>query len=208
MSRDLSTYTLQSLDEEVFYPFFAVELLFDDNIVRTWTGAGLLTLEDGTEWYGAGQLLEISSVEETQEMAAKGATVTMSGIPSELLSLALQEPYQGRVCNIYFGNFTRGRLLQEGGAFLLFEDGSKIGLQASKRGFNQMFSGYMDQMNIEEGPQTSTIELTVENKLINLERARVARFTSGYQKSKFLGDKGLDFIESMQDKTIPWGREG
>lgn len=206
MSRDLSTYTLESLDEEVFYPFFAVELLFDDNIVRTWTGVGLLTLEDGTEWYGAGQLLEISSVEETQEMAAKGATVTMSGIPSELLSLALQEPYQGRVCNIYFGNFTQGRLLQEGGAFILLEDGSKIGLQAGKRGFNQMFSGYMDQMNIEEGPQTSTIELTVENKLINLERARVARFTSGYQKSKFLGDKGLDFIESMQDKTIPWGK--
>jgi hypothetical protein len=206
MSRDLSTYTLQALEEEVFYPFFAVELLFDDNIVRTWTGVGLLTLEDGTEWYGAGQLLEISSVEETQEMAAKGATVTMSGIPSELLSLALQEPYQGRVCNIYFGNFTRGRLLQEGGAFILFEDGSKIGLQAGKKGFNQMFSGYMDQMNIEEGPQTSTIELTVENKLINLERARVARFTSGYQKSKFAGDKGLDFIESMQDKTIPWGK--
>ena len=208
MSRDLSITTLEALDEEVFYPFFAVELLFDDSIVRTWTGVGLLTLEDGTEWYGAGQLLEISSVEETQEMAAKGATVTMSGIPSELLSLALQEPYQGRVCNIYFGNFLQGRLLQEGGAFILFEDGSKIGLETNKTGFNQMFSGYMDQMNIEEGPQTSTIELTVENKLINLERARVARFTSGYQKSKFADDKGLDFIESMQDKTIPWGREG
>jgi len=206
MSRDLSITTLEALDEEVFYPFFAVELLFDDNIVRTWTGVGLLTLQDGTEWYGAGQLLEISSVEETQEMAAKGATVTMSGIPSNLLSLALQEPYQGRVCNIYFGNFLQGRLLQEGGAFILFEDGSKIGLEATKTGFNQMFSGYMDQMNIEEGPQTSTIELTVENKLINLERARVARFTSGYQKSKFANDKGLDFIESMQDKTVPWGK--
>ncbi len=207
MSRDLSLNTLDALGEEVFYPFFAVELLFDDNTVRTWTGVGLLTLEDGTEWYGAGELIEISSVEETQEMAAKGATVTMSGIPSELLSLALSEPYQGRVCNIYFGNFLRGRLLQEGGAFILYEDGSKVGLESNKTGFNQMFSGYMDQMNIEEGPQTSTIELTVENKLINLERARVARFTSGYQKSKFAGDLGLDFVESMQDKTVPWGRK-
>jgi hypothetical protein len=205
MSRDLSLNTIDALDEEVFYPFFAVELLFDDSIVRTWTGVGLLTLADGTEWYGAGEILEISSVEETQEMAAKGATVTMSGIPSELLSLALSEPYQGRVCNIYFGNFLRGYLLKEGGAFILYENGSKIGLEANKTGFNQMFSGYMDQMNIEEGPQTSTIELTVENKLINLERARVARFTSGYQKSKFAGDKGLDFVESMQDKTVSWG---
>jgi hypothetical protein len=205
MSRDLSLNTIDALDEEVFYPFFAVELLFDDSIVRTWTGVGLLTLADGTEWYGAGELMEISSVEETQEMAAKGATVTMSGIPSELLSLALSEPYQGRVCNIYFGNFLQGNLLEEGGAFILYENGSKIGLESGKTGFNQMFSGYMDQMNIEEGPQTSTIELTVENKLINLERARVARFTSGYQKSKFAGDKGLDFVESMQDKTVSWG---
>jgi hypothetical protein len=205
MSRDLSLNTIDALDEEVFYPFFAVELLFDDSIVRTWTGVGLLTLADGTEWYGAGELMEISSVEETQEMAAKGATVTMSGIPSELLSLALSEPYQGRVCNIYFGNFLQGNLLEEGGAFILYENGSKVGLESGKTGFNQMFSGYMDQMNIEEGPQTSTIELTVENKLINLERARVARFTSGYQKSKFAGDKGLDFVESMQDKTVSWG---
>lgn len=205
MSRDLSLNTIDALDEEVFYPFFAVELLFDDSIVRTWTGVGLLTLADGTEWYGAGEILEISSVEETQEMAAKGATVTMSGIPSELLSLALSEPYQGRVCNIYFGNFLQGNLLEEGGAFILYENGSKVGLESGKTGFNQMFSGYMDQMNIEEGPQTSTIELTVENKLINLERARVARFTSGYQKSKFAGDKGLDFVESMQDKTVSWG---
>jgi hypothetical protein len=87
----------------------------------------------------------------------------------------------------------------------VYENGSKVGLESGKTGFNQMFSGYMDQMNIEEGPQTSTIELTVENKLINLERARVARFTSGYQKSKFAGDKGLDFVESMQDKTVSWG---
>lgn len=206
MSRDLSTFTTEALDEEVFYPFFAVELMFDDNIIRTWTGVGTLTLEDGTEWLGAGQLLEISSVEETQEMAAKGATVTLSGIPSELLSLALQKPYQGRVCNIYFGNFLQGRLLEEGGAFILYEDGSKIGLQANKTGFNELFSGYMDQMNIEEGAESSTIELTVENKLINLERARVARFTSNYQKSRFANDKGLDFVESMQDKTVPWGR--
>ena len=208
MSRDLSANTTNALDGEVFYPFFAVELMFDDNIIRTWTGVGTLTLEDGTEWLGAGQLLEISSVEETQEMAAKGATVTLSGIPSELLSLALQKPYQGRVCNIYFGNFTRGRMLQEGGAFILLEDGSKIALEVSKTGFNELFSGYMDQMNIEEGAESSTIELTVENKLINLERARVARFTSNYQKSRFANDKGLDFVESMQDKTIPWGRNG
>jgi hypothetical protein len=73
-------------------------------------------------------------------------------------------------------------------------------------GFNELFSGYMDQMNIEEAGDTATIEMAVENKLIDLERARVARFTSGYQKSVYPGDLGCDFIEDLQDKKISWGR--
>ena len=62
-------------------------------------------------------------------------------------------------------------------------------------------------MNIDEGPDTSTIELKVENKLIDLERARVRRFTGNYQKSVYPGDKGLDFVESLQDKEVVWGRK-
>ena len=65
----------------------------------------------------------------------------------------------------------------------------------------------MDQMNIQEGADTCDVELKVENKLIDLERARVARFTSSYQKSVYAGDKGLDFVESLQDKDIVWGRK-
>ena len=139
-------------------------------------------------------------------MAVKGATISLSGVPTDLLSLALSEPYQGRVCNIYFGTFSTGKVLQESGSFILLQDGSKIVLEATKTGFNQLFSGYMDQMNISDGGETSTIELMVENRLIDLERARVARFTSGYQKSLYPDDLGLDFVEDLQDKDIVWGR--
>ncbi|MDB4215777.1 hypothetical protein N9796_00340 [bacterium] len=208
MSRDLSTVTLESIQEGVVYPFFAVELLFDgSNTIRMWTGQGTLNLEDGTEWIGLGSLLDISTVEETAEMAVKGATITLSGVSSEALSLALSEPYQGRVCNIYFGTFKVGHVLQESGSFILQQDGSKIQLEAMSTGFNQLFSGYMDQMNISDGGDTCNIELMVENRLIDLERARVARFTSGYQKSIYPDDLGLDFIEDLQDKDISWGRK-
>ena len=72
--------------------------------------------------------------------------------------------------------------------------------------YSEIFSGFMDQMNINEGPETSSIEITIENKLIDLERARNARFTSAYQKSIYPNDKGLEFVESLQDKEIVWGR--
>ena len=64
----------------------------------------------------------------------------------------------------------------------------------------------MDQMNIDEGPNTSTITLTVESKLVALERPAGTRYTSAYQKSVYPGDLGMDFIEDLQDKEIIWGR--
>ena len=208
MSRDLSDNTIDNISQDVVYPFFAVELKFDgDNVLRLWTGQGTLVLDDGTSWVGTGNLLNISAIEETSELAVKGATLTLSGVPSEVLSLALSEPYQGRVCNIYFGTFSYGNLLQESSSYILLQDGSRINLQTTDKGFNEIFSGYMDQMNIEESGETSTIQLLVENKLVDLERARVARFTSGYQKSIYAGDLGLDFVEDLQDKQISWGRK-
>jgi len=184
MSRDLPTALSSNLTDDVIYPFFAVELLFDEAPLRMWTGVGTLSY-DGNDWVGSGNLLTVSSVEETSDIAVKGATLTLSGVPSEVISLAITSAYQGRVCNIYLGMFDT---------------------VLDTHSLTQLFAGYMDQMNISEGPETSTIELKVENKLIDLERSRVARFTSGYQKSKFPNDLGLDFVESLQDRPIAWGK--
>lgn len=207
MSRTLSTAVSDVLDDDVVYPFFAVELLFDgDEVLRMWTGLGTLVY-DSVSWYGAGNLLGVSNVEETSEIAAKGATLTLTAVPSEIISLALTQPYQGRVCNIYFGMFSRGSLQQEGSeAYILMEDGSKIMLELRETGLTEIFTGYMDQMIIEEGPDSSTIQLAVENRLVDLERARPARYTSAYQKSKYPTDLGFDFVESLQDQKLVWGR--
>ena len=189
MSRALTSSTLNNIGLNIVYPFFAVELKFDGSqTLRMWTGVGTLTLTDGTEWFGSGNLITISEVDETSQISAKGAEITLSGIPSSVISLALSEPYQGRECNIYFGTFDNGDQT------------------TAPKNFNEIFSGYMDQMNIEESSDTATIQLKVENKLIDLERARIARFTSAYQKSKYPSDNGLNFIESMQDKKINWGK--
>ena len=185
-SRDLTTIVENALDDDVIEPFFAIELLFDGNeILRLWTGIGEATI-DGNTYTGTGNLLNVSAIEETTEIAVRGATLTLSGVPSEVVSLALSEPYQGRVCNIYFG-------IVSGNTY---------------SNLTEIFSGYMDEMNIDEGPDTATVELKVENKLIDLERARVARYTSQYQKSLYPNDKGFDFVESIQLKKTLWGTSG
>ena len=222
MSRTLSGGVEVNIEDDVIYPFFAVELLFDDGtfeaaddniydrILRLWTGFGDLVYE-GNTFYGTGNMLDISAVEETVEMAVKGATLTLSGAPSDVVSLALSQPYQGRQAKIYFGLFQKGRLETEASTddnqyFILLQDGGKIMLERNETSLTEIFTGYMDQMNIEEGPESSTIQLKIENKLIDLERPRVGRFTSEYQKSVYPEDKGFDFVESLQDLKLNWGR--
>jgi len=206
MSRTLSTAVQEAIQQDVVYPFFAVELVFDvPNTLRLWTGLGTLIYE-GNEWFGTGNMLEVSTVEETMQIAASGLSLTLSGVPSEVVSLALQEPYQGRICNVYFGMFAYGALQQEDEAYILMQDGAKIGLELRETGVTEIFTGYMDQMEITEDPETSTIRLSVENKLIDLERQRVARYTSEYQKSLYPLDRGLEFVESIQDLKLTWGR--
>ena len=210
MSRVLPDTIIDALDDNVIYPFFAVEMNFDsDNVLRLWTGVGTLTFE-GVSWTGAGTLLGISSVEETKEIAAKGANISITGLPSEVLALALSTPYQGRTCKIYFGMFAKGSLQKESTNFILLEDGSRIELEDRSTGLTEIFTGYMDQMNISEDAGTGTIQVSVENKLIDLERARVARYTAEYQRSRDIvgasTDAGFDFVADMQDQKLAWGR--
>jgi hypothetical protein len=211
MSRDIPAGLQANLDDNVIYPFFAVELLFDGNPIRTWTGNGIITYE-GNDFTGSGSLLSISSVEETSEISVRGANLSLSGIPSDFLALALGTPYQGRICKIYFGLTTRGNSVYSANDIEppLVADFSLGYYQIEvpyPHTLTPIFTGYMDQMNISEEADTCSIELKVENKLIDLERARVSRFTSGYQKSIYPGDLGLDFVESLQDRPIAWGKK-
>jgi hypothetical protein len=182
MSRDIATVIANALDDEVMEPFFAVDLEFDSGTLRFWSGVGTKSI-NGEDYIGAGTLLGISEIEETAEIAAAGATLTLSGIPAELLSLALSEPYQNRRCIIYFG------------------------IAGSEADMAILFIGTMDRMDIEEGSETSTIRLAVENRLLDLERARVRRYTNNDQQSRFSGDRGLEFVETIQDRELFWGRK-
>ena len=207
MSRDLNTEFVDGLQQSVVYPFFAVDLNFESGPLYFWTGYGDLSI-NGVTYLGVGTLVNISAVEETTEIEAKGAVVTMTGIPSSFLSLALAEPYQGRECKIYFGLWLNNRTITtQANDTITTEDLFEFATETDTRYLTEIFSGELDQMNISEEGNTSTIAVTSENVLIKLERPVVRRFTNEDQKSRFSTDRGLEFVAGLQDKEVFWGRK-
>ena len=67
-----------------------------------------------------------------------------------------------------------------------------------------IFVGKVDTMAISLS-DTATIELDIENRLIDWERPRVSRFTNEEQQNLYSGDKGLEFVDSVAEKELFWG---
>jgi hypothetical protein len=179
----MRTGTPSAFSDAQLTPFIAVEMEFDSGVLRLWNGYRDITV-DGKAFLGSGTLLSISQVEETGEVAAKGVSITLSGISSEILSVALTENYQNRTARIYLG------AIDSEGAISSYE----------------LFAGRLDVMSMEDSGETATVSVTAENRLIDLERPRIRRFTAEDQKSIFPGDLGLDYVNDLQDKTLDWGK--
>lgn len=180
MTRSTPASLLTALSQPEVEPFYAVEMSFDTAPVRFWTGYGERTINSQT-YLGTGSLLSISGLEEVNDISAKRVTLQLSGVPAELVSLAIQEPYQRRDCKVYFGTT---------------DTTSPI----------EVFSGLMDVMTIEDSGDSSVISLTVESKLVRLEKASNWRYTDANHTSRHAGDTFFSFVADLQDRDVIWGR--
>ena len=136
---------------------------------------------------GTGDLLSISPIEETSTLQMNGITVALTGIKSSLISTALSAQYTNRNGALYMG---------------LFDASASVIADVYT-----LFKGKMDIMKIDEGPESATITLNLENRLIALDRPLNRRFTHEDQQERFSGDLGLEFVPDLQDKEIIWGKK-
>lgn len=183
MSRDLEAALVTEITASFLRPIMLFEGFFTGGTVRFWNGIGELTAM-GNIYTGSGNLLGVSDFQETQDLQAQGIVLTLSGIPSNLLSIALQEDYKGKEINIYLGALNNSGVL--------VSDPYKV------------FSGFMDVMKIVEGGDTAEIQISAENKAVILTRKKDSRYTPEDQKKQYPSDKGFDFVPLMQDKEIIW----
>lgn len=161
---------------------------FTGGTVNFWTGVGEISF-NGKTWIGAGNLVGISEIEESSDVKAIGVTFSLNGIPSEIVSAALQDVHQGDPMDCWIGAFD-----------------VDTGVLICDPVDDLLFNGKADVPTISDDGQTATIAVTAENRLIDLERARERRYTPEDQHIDYPGDKGFDYVAALQSQDIVWGR--
>lgn len=184
MARDLHPDTQEAMSGAKLFPILLVQLMFASGAFRMWTGIGDITWNAAT-WSGLGTLGAIGPVEETSELRSVGLDLELSGIPVEVIDIALADEWQSREATIYYA--------------VLDEEGRFVGEPF------ELFSGLMDQMQSVEG-SVSSIRLTCESDEIDLERTKVRRYTPEDQRAEYPGDKFCDAVAAVQEVDVKWGR--
>lgn len=185
MARSLPVALSSELNAKELKPFYAAQFFFDTGTVSFWTGFGEI-YANSTTWIGGAGVVQISNSTENTDLGADGVEITFNGLESSIVSIALQENYRGRFCKVFIG--------------ALGDDDQPVS------DLYQVFMGRMDTMTIQENGETASIRVTVENVLIDLERARVRKYTHEEQLSRYAGDNSLETVAALQDKEISWGR--
>lgn len=215
MARDITAAMATEFSARSLQPILLAQLEFDSATLYMWSGLGDLVW-DGNTYIGAGNLINVSTIEESQNLEAKGIVCSLSGIPSTLVAIALGERSRGRPFRLWLGaiNTVGGEdaLLLESGDSLLLESGDVLLLESSGAAVPnalvedpyRIFTGLMDVMELSDDGETAIIRLSVESSMILGQRSKVARYTAEDQKKTYATDDGLNLINQLQDKEVVW----
>jgi len=162
-----------------------VELEFSSGFLRIWSGVGTIQYQ-GNTYTGAGTLFGFDNIQESLSVVANGCTIYLSGIPSDLVSACINDAEQGKIGRIYLA--------------VLNSDFTMNGDPV------EIFVGRLDVPTILDDGENCIISISYESRLIDLMSPREFRYTNENQKVLNPGDPSFEFVTTIQDKTITWGR--
>lgn len=190
MTRTLDADVVTAIGQTLLRPRLFVKFEFESGDLRLWNDFIPYTF-NGEEYTPTGDFGSISDITEDTELEANGVELSLSGIPSEWISIALAENYKGRPVTVW------DALLDSSGALVGGDDGP----------IPHTFR--CDTMRIVEGGDTATITLVAESVLRRLEQGSAARFTPQWQR-RILGgqvDGGFNQMTLQAQSEIFWGAE-
>lgn len=136
-----------------------------------------------TTYYGTKGLGKISAIEESSA-EVKGLQFELSGVRSDMLSLALSEPIQGKAVRLKIA---------------VFDPSTYAVLDTRLR-----WAGRLDVMTVQESDNGSVISVSAEHAGIDLTRPASSLYTDAEQQRLASGDLFLQFLADQIEQRVVW----
>jgi hypothetical protein len=174
-----------------------VSLQFGTQTVYIWSGTGPLTWNSMT-FQGVGSFGKMGEISEDSNVEAKGVKLTLSGIPSSMMSEVL----------------TDVRILRTAKMWLALYNSSSVLIADPLLSYQ----GLIDAPEITDDGQTCSCSISLENCLVDLNRECYRRFTDSDQQqdlsatltrlsmSQSTADTGFTHVAGLQEQITFWGR--
>lgn len=162
-------------------PFMAVLLDYPAGPVRlTSLPHGNTLIIDNEEWLATGELGQMSAIESGTELRSYGFTLTLSGIPGNWGAYLRGQDVLGRRVRVYLGAVN--------------ERYEVLAVKCIK-------TGRMDAQDVATG-DTTTVNLTCEDVMVDWERARTRRMTDVDHRTRHPSDGFFKFMAAMENLTL------
>lgn len=182
--RGLTVDASNAVAAEVVARAVAVSLEFDGAPVRL-TNTTFDLVIDGDTYIAVGALGTIDTIEESADLSAAGVRLSLSGIPRDMINIALGTDTQNRKATIWEVPLDRATLEPVADPIIVFR-------------------GRMDVMAAQLSANGASVSLTLTNRLADWERPRVVLFSDDEQQRTHPGDRSFRYANTMADAEIVW----
>jgi hypothetical protein len=149
------------------------------------SSAGLNVEWDGELWLG---VATVGKIEKVIESVGERSPLrfTLTSVPNEMLALAMESATEarGKRCRVWLA-------IHDPDTYQILEA-------------EQIWSGTVDQMLINEGKETGSVSVTAEHRGVTFSRPKPVRYTDADQRRLYPGDKALQYIVSQSTHQDVW----
>lgn len=175
----------------VRHPYF-VEFRFLSSTERVWNGFRYIEV-GGYTWTPVGPTATVAAIEDPISGSAPGLNLSLSGVDTELLAMALASTDE-----------VRGRLVFVYDAF--FDEDWQILEPLSVYAMAKMDTVKVSRQGAEDGSWNRVISIPAEHLLTTGANPPAGRYSSGDQQARFPGedDRYFEFMGQNQNKRLRW----
>jgi hypothetical protein len=166
---------------------------FVDAPTYLWQGVGVITA-GGNEWTGSGKFLTMGELEQPLKGQAPSITVTLSGVDASIVAQSIDsvDKVRDRAFITYDQYYDADAL-----NWTPLDDPVQYAAFTMK---NVSFKRV--------GPQQRSISVACEGPFYRRGVRKYGLYTDRDQQGRFPGDRGLEFIPTLVDKTTKWPFSG